>query len=46
MIYCGWGYLSGKMRTEDEWKWGVEDYREIACYAQQTLRPDPRASSR
>jgi D-psicose/D-tagatose/L-ribulose 3-epimerase len=23
------------MRTEDEWKWGVEGYREIACYAQQ-----------
>lgn len=34
MIYCGWGYLTGRMRTEDEWKWGVENYREIACYAQ------------
>jgi D-psicose/D-tagatose/L-ribulose 3-epimerase len=22
------------MRTEDEWKWGVENYREIASYAQ------------
>ena len=33
MIYCGWGYLTGRMRTEDEWKWGVENYREIACYA-------------
>ncbi len=33
MIYCGWGYLTGKMRTEDEWKWGVEGYREVACYA-------------
>ncbi len=33
MIYCGWGYLSGKMRTEEEWKWGVECYREIACHA-------------
>lgn len=33
MIYCGWGYLSGKMRTEEEWKWGVEGYQEIACYA-------------
>lgn len=36
MVYCGWGYLSGKMRTEDEWKWGVEGYREIAAYAQDT----------
>jgi D-psicose/D-tagatose/L-ribulose 3-epimerase len=36
MIYCGWGYLTGKMRTEDEWKWGVESYREIAAYAQRT----------
>lgn len=34
MIYCGWGYLTGRMRSEDEWKWGVENYREIACYAQ------------
>ena len=33
MIYCGWGYLSGRMRTEEEWKWGVEGYREIAEYA-------------
>jgi len=33
MIYCGWGYLSGKMRTQDEWKWGVESYQEIASYA-------------
>jgi len=33
MIYCGWGYLTGKMRTEEEWKWAVEGYREIAAYA-------------
>ena len=33
MIYCGWGYLTGKMRTAEEWKWGVEHYREIAEYA-------------
>jgi D-psicose/D-tagatose/L-ribulose 3-epimerase len=37
-VYCGWGYLSGKMRTADEWKWGVEAYRKIAEYAQQTSR--------
>jgi len=35
MIYCGWGYLTGRMRTEDEWKWGVEGYREIAGYARE-----------
>ncbi|MCA9187641.1 MAG: sugar phosphate isomerase/epimerase [Pirellulaceae bacterium] len=31
-IYCGWGYLSGRMRTDGEWKWGVDAYREIAEY--------------
>jgi D-psicose/D-tagatose/L-ribulose 3-epimerase len=35
MIYCGWGYLTGKMRTEQEWNWGVDGYRTIAAYAQQ-----------
>jgi D-psicose/D-tagatose/L-ribulose 3-epimerase len=34
VIYCGWGYLTGKMRTEDEWKWAVEGYQEIASHAQ------------
>ncbi len=33
MIYCGWGYLTGKMRTEEEWKWAVEGYQQIAGYA-------------
>ncbi len=36
VIYCAWGYLSGKMRTEDEWKWGVEEFRKIAEYGQET----------
>jgi D-psicose/D-tagatose/L-ribulose 3-epimerase len=36
MIYCGWGYLSGKMPTADEWNWGVEALREAAAYAQST----------
>jgi len=36
VIYCAWGYLSGKMRTEDEWKLGVEGFREISEYALQT----------
>jgi D-psicose/D-tagatose/L-ribulose 3-epimerase len=33
VIYCGWGYLTGKMRTADEWRWGVECYQEIAAYS-------------
>lgn len=33
MIYCGWGYLTGRMRTEQEWSWAVEGYREIAAHA-------------
>jgi D-psicose/D-tagatose/L-ribulose 3-epimerase len=33
MIYCGWGYLTGRMPTQDEWKWGVDGYQEIASYA-------------
>ncbi|MGD0200040.1 MAG: sugar phosphate isomerase/epimerase family protein [Bryobacteraceae bacterium] len=33
MIYCGWGYLSGRMRTEEEWNWAVEGYQQIASYA-------------
>ena len=34
VIYCGWGHLTGRMRTEEEWKWAVEGYQEIASYAQ------------
>ena len=33
VIYCGWGYLTCKMRTEDEWKWGLESTWAIAEYA-------------
>jgi len=36
MIYCGWGYLTGRMRTEEEWQWGVENFRAIAEYAAST----------
>ena len=36
VIYCAWGYLSGKMRTVDEWKWGVKSFREVAEYAKET----------
>jgi D-psicose/D-tagatose/L-ribulose 3-epimerase len=35
-IYCGWGYLSGRMRTADEWKWGIDSTRQAAEYAGQT----------
>lgn len=31
--YCAWRYFTGKPRTDDEWRWGVECYREIADYA-------------
>lgn len=33
--YCAWRYFTGERRSEDEWKWAVEAYREIAEYAQQ-----------
>jgi D-psicose/D-tagatose/L-ribulose 3-epimerase len=36
MIYCGWGYLTGKARTAQEWNWAVDGYRDIASYAQRT----------
>jgi len=31
--YAGWGCLSGKPRTEDEWKRSVESMQEVANYA-------------
>lgn len=33
VIYAAWGYISGRPRTEDEWKWSVDSMREIARYA-------------
>jgi len=33
VIYASWGYLTGKPRTEEEWKWSVESMREAAEYA-------------
>ena len=35
-VYAGWGYLSGKMPTEDEWKWGVESFTQTAEHAQKS----------
>lgn len=34
--YCAWNYITGRRRTEDEWRWAVECYREIAEYARES----------
>lgn len=34
--YAGWGYLTRKPRTEQEWEWSVNCMREIAAYARET----------
>lgn len=34
--YAGWGYLTKRPRTEQEWQWGVESMREAAQYAKET----------
>jgi len=31
--YCAWGYFTGAQRTEQEWEWGVTNYREACRYA-------------
>lgn len=31
--YCAWKYFTGRPRSDDEWRWGVECYREIAEHA-------------
>ncbi len=31
--YAGWGCLTGKPRTSQEWEWSVEAMREVAQYA-------------
>lgn len=33
VIYASWGYLSGKCRTDEEWKWSQESLGEVAEYA-------------
>ena len=33
VIYAAWGYISGKPRTADEWKWSVEGMRQVGEYA-------------
>lgn len=34
--YAGWGYITGKPRTEQEWDWGVASMREVTEYAKET----------
>lgn len=34
--YAGWGYLTKKPRTTEEWNWGVENMRQVARYAKET----------
>ena len=36
VIYAAWGYISGKPRTTDEWKWSVEGMRQVGEYAKKT----------
>lgn len=33
--YAGWGYITKKPRTEQEWQWGVESMREVGKYAKE-----------
>jgi len=43
VIYAGWGYRTGRPRTEDEWKRSVECTRNVAEYAAEagiTLAPE------
>jgi D-psicose/D-tagatose/L-ribulose 3-epimerase len=35
VIYAGWGCLSGKPRSEQEWRWSVESMEEVAAYAKE-----------
>jgi D-psicose/D-tagatose/L-ribulose 3-epimerase len=37
--YAGWGYLTGRMRAEEEWQWGLENFRKVSDYAA-TNAPD------
>jgi D-psicose/D-tagatose/L-ribulose 3-epimerase len=31
--YAGWGYLPGRRRSADEWRWAVESFRQIGEHA-------------
>lgn len=34
--YAGWGYLTKRPRTQQEWDWGVANMKEVAEYAKET----------
>jgi D-psicose/D-tagatose/L-ribulose 3-epimerase len=33
--YAGWGYITGRPRTEEEWMWSVDAMREVSQYAKE-----------
>jgi D-psicose/D-tagatose/L-ribulose 3-epimerase len=33
--YAAWGYFTGTSRTDQEWEWAVQNYREVARYAKE-----------
>jgi D-psicose/D-tagatose/L-ribulose 3-epimerase len=33
VIYASWGYISGKPRTPEEWKWSIASMQKVASYA-------------
>jgi D-psicose/D-tagatose/L-ribulose 3-epimerase len=33
--YCTWKYFTGRRRTEDEWRWAVDCYRQLAEYTRE-----------
>jgi D-psicose/D-tagatose/L-ribulose 3-epimerase len=33
--YAGWGYLTGRMRTQKEWDWGVDAFREVCKFGRE-----------
>jgi len=35
VIYAGWGCLSGKPRSDQEWQWSIDVMREVAGYAKE-----------
>src|SRR5258707_5144539 len=41
--YAGWGYLTGRMRTEEEWRWGLGKIFKISYYSA-TKTPPPTLS--
>jgi len=34
--YAGWGYLTKKPRSDQEWQWGIECMRQAGIYAKET----------